>query len=69
MEYKVTQLEYNYQQFLPETQKLEIQKWDVKRFLYYTNGIVLGKFQENDALTMQVLKEGVTNQAYIVKSK
>lgn len=63
MEYKVTQLEYIYQQFHPETQELEIQKWDVKRFFYYTNGVVLGKFQENDALTMQVLKEGVTNQA------
>lgn len=57
-EYMVTQQECSNQLFLPETTK-----WNTKRKVFYTNGIVLGKFQENDAETLRVLKEGVSDQA------
>lgn len=57
-EYEVTQQEYVYQFWMPEAQE-----WNVKRQVAYANGIVLGKFREEDTLTMQVLKEGVTDQA------
>lgn len=57
-EYIVTQQEYVYQFWMPEAQE-----WNVKRQVAYNNGIVLGKFREEDALTLQVLKEGVTDQA------
>ncbi|MGN8922681.1 hypothetical protein ACTNB0_16790 [Lachnospiraceae bacterium HCP28S3_F9] len=57
-EYTVTQQEYVYQFWMPE-----VPEWNVERQVAYANGIVLGKFREDDSLTMQVLKEGVTNQA------
>lgn len=57
-EYMVTQQEYVYQFWMPATQK-----WNAKRYVAYCNGIVLGKFREGDALTLQVLKEGVSDQA------
>lgn len=57
-EYIVTQQEHVYQLWMPEAQE-----WNVKRQVAYYNGIVLGKFREGDALTLQVLKEGVTDQA------
>ena len=57
-EYIVTQQEHVYQLWMPEAQE-----WNVKRQVAYYNGIVLGKFREDDALTLQVLKEGVTDQA------
>lgn len=57
-EYIVTQQEHMYQLWMPEAQE-----WNVKRQVAYYNGIVLGKFREGDALTLQVLKEGVTDQA------
>lgn len=57
-EYTVTQQEYVYQFWMPE-----VPEWNVERQVAYANGIVLGKFREDDSLTMQVLKEGVTNHA------
>lgn len=56
-EYTVTQHECVYQFWMPEAEK-----WNVKRQVAYANGIVLGKFRENDATTIQVLKEGVTDK-------
>ena len=57
-EYIVTQQEYVYQSWMPEAHE-----WNVKKQVAYCNGIVLGKFREKDAFTLQVLKEGVTDQA------
>lgn len=57
-EYIVTQQEYVYQFWMPEAHE-----WNVKKQVAYYNGIVLGKFREKDAFTLQVLKEGVTDQA------
>lgn len=56
-EYTVAQQEYVYQFWMPDAQE-----WNVKRQVAHANGIVLGKFREDDALTIQVLKEGVTDQ-------
>jgi len=58
-EYIITQQEYTYQSWIPET---EVTEWDGKRQAIYANGVVLGKFREKDASTLQVLKEGVSNQ-------
>ena len=55
----ITQQEYTYQSWIPET---EVTEWDGKRQAIYANGVVLGKFREKDASTLQVLKEGVSNQ-------
>lgn len=57
-EYMITQQEYIYQFWM-----LDGDEWSGKRQAIYVNGIVLGKFCENDVLTMQVLKEGVTDKA------
>ena len=57
-EYSGTQQDYVCQLVMPE-----VPEWNVERQVAYVNGIVLGKFRENDFLTMQVMKEGVTNQA------
>lgn len=57
-EYTVTQYEHVYQFWMPGAAK-----WSVKRQVDYNNGIVLGKFRENDSATMQILKEGVTDKA------
>lgn len=57
-EYIVTQQECVYQFYMPDAQE-----WDVKRQVAYNDGVVLGKYREEDALTFQVLKEGVTDQA------
>lgn len=57
-EYMVTQQEYVYQGWLGEGDE-----WSGKKQADYMNGIVLGKFREQDSLTLKVLKEGVTNQA------
>lgn len=57
-EYIVIQQEYVYQFWMPEAHE-----WNVKKQVAYYNGIVLGKFREKDAFTLQVLKEGVTDQA------
>ena len=62
-EYIVTQQEHVYQLWMPEAQE-----WNVKRQVAYYNGIVLGKFREGDALTLQVLKEGVTDQTFFTKN-
>lgn len=51
--YMVTQQEYVNQAFMPETTN-----WNTKRQVAYINGIVLGKFREDDAETMRVLKKG-----------
>ncbi len=56
-EYTVTQHECVYQFWMPEAEE-----WNVKRQVAYANGIVLGKFRENDATTIEVLKEGVTDK-------
>lgn len=54
----VTQQEYIYQFWMSDEEK-----WSGKRQAIYINGIVLGKFREDDVLTIQVLKEGVTDKA------
>lgn len=56
--YMITQQEYVNQALMPETTN-----WNTKRQVAYINGIVLGKFREDDAETIRVLKEGVTDQA------
>lgn len=56
-EYTVTQHEYVYQFWMPETEE-----WNVKRQVAYTNGIVRGKLRENDVTTRQILKEGVSDK-------
>lgn len=57
-EYTVTQHEYVYQFWMSEAEE-----WNVKRQVAYANGIVLGKFREDDTITRKVLQEGVTDKA------
>lgn len=57
--YTYTQREY-VNQFLLQPNE---ENWDANRLVYYSNGIVLGKFREGDTETLEVLKEGVTDQA------
>lgn len=58
----ITQHECNCQFWMPEKEE-----WDVKKQVDYINGVVLGKFRENDALTRKILKEGVTDKALITE--
>lgn len=57
-EYMVTQREYEYQFGGPEADE-----WSGKKQADYAYGTVLGKFREQDTLTLKVMKEGVTDQA------
>lgn len=57
-EYIVAQQQWVYQFWASEADE-----WSGKKQSDYANGIVLGKFREQDSLTLDVLKEGVTNQA------
>lgn len=63
-EYEKVQREYTY--FLYSS---NAPKWDAKKHSTYLNGIVLGKFQENDFLTMQLLKEGVSDSILCAEIK
>lgn len=58
-QYTYTQREYVHQFLLPPNEG----NWDANRLVYYSNGLVLGKFREGDTETLEVLKEGVTDQA------
>lgn len=58
----ITQHECNCQFWMSEKEE-----WDVKKQVDYINGVVLGKFRENDALTRKILKEGVTDKALITE--
>lgn len=57
-EYTITQHEYINQFWMPEAEE-----WNANRQVAYANGIVLGKFREDDILTRRVMKEGVTDKA------
>ena len=58
----ITQHECNCQFWMSEKEE-----WDVKKQVDYINGVVLGKFRENDA--RKILKEGVTDEALITEIK
>lgn len=63
-QYTLTEQEYIYQFWMSEEQE-----WDAKKQVAYANGVVLGRFREDDGLTMQVLKEGVTDKALLNEVK
>lgn len=56
-EYIKVQQEYTYSFWLPNESK-----WDTKKKCAYMNGVVLGKLREKDALTMDLLKKGVSDK-------
>lgn len=59
-EYTSTQHEFGYQRCMGSSEE-----WSTERQVMYTYGVVLGKYQEKDELTMKVLKEDVSEAALI----
>ena len=63
-EYMITDYErVTYAEYVSKGLMLESNQWSGKRQAKYTNGVVLGKFREDDATTRKILKEGVTDEA------
>lgn len=56
--YLITQNERTHQFLMPESEG-----WSGKKEAAYSNGVVLGKYRENDEATMQMLKIGVEDEA------
>ncbi|MCM1054650.1 MAG: hypothetical protein NC394_03920 [Bacteroides sp.] len=55
--YLVTQHECTHQSWMPGSEG-----WSGKKEAIYSNGVVFGKFRENDEATMQMLKIGVEDR-------
>ena len=56
--YLVTQHECTHQFWMPGSEG-----WSGEKEAIYSNGVVFGRFRENDEVTMQMLKKGVEDEA------